>query len=76
MIIIGLAGGIGSGKSTVSAYLRSLGIPVFNASNAAKGVAVKKGSTSLQKIAEHLGVGKHPAQWGNESPLGSGESVS
>ena len=55
MIIIGLAGGIGSGKSTVSAYLRSLGIPVFNASNAAKGVAVKKGSTSFQKIAELLG---------------------
>ena len=36
MIIIGLAGGIGSGKSTTAAYLRSLGIPVFNASGAAK----------------------------------------
>ena len=52
MIIIGLAGGIGSGKSTVSAYLRSLDIPVFNAANAAKGVAVSKGSESLQKIAQ------------------------
>lgn len=55
MIIIGLAGGIGSGKSTVSAYLRSLDIPVFNAANAAKGVAVSKGSESLQKIAQILG---------------------
>ena len=55
MIIIGLAGGIGSGKSTVSAYLRSLGIPVFNAAGAAKSVAVSKGSESLQKIAQLLG---------------------
>ncbi len=55
MIIIGLAGGIGSGKSTTAAYLRSLGIPVFNAAGAAKSVAVNKGSESLQKIAQILG---------------------
>ena len=55
MIIIGLAGGIGSGKSTTAAYLRSLGIPVFNASGAAKSVAVNKDSESLQKIAQLLG---------------------
>lgn len=55
MIIIGLAGGIGSGKSTTAAYLRSFGIPVFNASGAAKSVAVNKGSDSLQKIAQLLG---------------------
>ena len=55
MIIIGLAGGIGSGKSTTAAYLRSLGIPVFNAAGAAKSVAVNKGSDSLQKIAQLLG---------------------
>ena len=55
MIIIGLAGGIGSGKSTTAAYLRSLGIPVFNAAGAAKSVAVSKGSESLQKIARLLG---------------------
>ena len=55
MIIIGLAGGIGSGKSTTAAYLRSLGIPVFNAAGAAKSVAVNKGSESLQKIAQLLG---------------------
>ncbi|MBR4908291.1 MAG: dephospho-CoA kinase [Acidaminococcaceae bacterium] len=55
MIIIGLAGGIGIGKSTTAAYLRSLGIPVFNATGAAKSVAVSKGSESLQKIAQLLG---------------------
>ena len=55
MIIIGLAGGIGSGKTTTAAYLRSLGIPVFNAAGAAKSVAVNKGSESLQKIAQLLG---------------------
>jgi dephospho-CoA kinase len=55
MIIIGLAGGIGSGKSTTAAYLRSLGIPVFNAAGAAKSVAVNKGSDSLQTIAQLLG---------------------
>ena len=31
MITIGLTGGIASGKSTVSAELRSLGLPVFDA---------------------------------------------
>ena len=55
MIIIGLAGGIGSGKSTTAAYLRYLGIPVFDASDAAKGVTVAKGSSSLQKIADIMG---------------------
>ena len=55
MIIIGLAGGIGSGKSTTAAYLRSLGIPVFNAAGAAKSVAVNKDSESLQKIVQLLG---------------------
>ena len=52
MKIVGLAGGIGSGKSTTAAYLRYLGIPVFDASRAAKNVTVAKGSSSLQKIAD------------------------
>lgn len=55
MIIIGLAGSIGSGKSTVSAYLQSLGIPVFDSENAAKSAAMEKGSPCLQKIAKCLG---------------------
>ncbi|MDH3698293.1 MAG: dephospho-CoA kinase [Flavobacteriaceae bacterium] len=36
MKVIGLTGGIGSGKSTVAEYFRGLGIPVFNSDSAAK----------------------------------------
>lgn len=55
MIIIGLAGSIGSGKSTVSAYLQSLGIPVFDSENTAKSAVMVKGGPCLQKIAKCLG---------------------
>ena len=36
--IIGLTGGIGSGKTTVANYIKSTGIPVYIADDAAKGV--------------------------------------
>lgn len=36
MLRIGLTGGIGSGKSTVASIFEVLGIPVYNADNAAK----------------------------------------
>ena len=55
MIIIGLAGSIGSGKSTVSAYLQSLGIPVFDSENTTKSAVMVKGGPCLQKIAKCLG---------------------
>ena len=48
MIVIGLTGGIGSGKSTVSSYMNTLGIPVFDA-DASSRAAVKKGNPCLQK---------------------------
>ncbi len=35
-IIIGLTGGIGSGKTTIANYYKSLGIPVYTADNEAK----------------------------------------
>ena len=54
MIIIGLTGGIGSGKSTVSSYMKTLGIPVFDA-DASSRAAVKKGSACLGKIVEFFG---------------------
>ena len=55
MKTIGLAGSIGSGKSSVSAYLQSLGLPVFDSENAAKSAAMEKGNPCLQKIAACLG---------------------
>ena len=47
MIIIGLTGGIASGKSTVSKELRRLGIPIFDADEESRN-AVAKGSEGLQ----------------------------
>ena len=55
MKIIGLAGNIGSGKSTTAAYLRSLHFIVFDSENAAKSAAMEKGSPCLQKAAELFG---------------------
>ena len=55
MKIIGLAGNIGSGKSTTAAYLRSLGFTVFDSENAAKSAVLEKGSPCLRKAAELFG---------------------
>ena len=55
MKIIGLAGNIGSGKSTTAAYLRSLGYTVFDSENAAKSAAMEKGSPCLKKTADLFG---------------------
>ena len=55
MKVIGLSGGIGSGKSTVAYYLSTLGIPVFSA-DAAVRTAVKKGSPCLPEIVALLGT--------------------
>lgn len=54
MQIIGLTGGIASGKSTVAAELRRLGVPVFDA-DAASRAAVNKGSRGLELVAAALG---------------------
>ena len=54
MIVIGLTGGIGSGKSTVSSYMKTLGIPVFDA-DASSRAAVKKGCACLGKIVQFFG---------------------
>ena len=55
MKVIGLSGGIGSGKSTVSYYLSTLGIPVFSL-DAAFRAAVEKGSPCLPEIIALLGT--------------------
>lgn len=54
MITIGLTGGIASGKSTVSAELRRLGLPIFDADAEAK-LAVSKGSEGLAQVIAALG---------------------
>lgn len=49
MIIIGLTGGIASGKSTVSAELKKIGVPIFDADQNAR-EAVAKGSEGLELV--------------------------
>ena len=54
MKVIGLTGGIGAGKSTVSALLREQGYPVIDA-DAISHRITEKGSRTLQHIAETFG---------------------
>ena len=54
MLKIGLTGGIASGKSSVTQYLRQLGAPVFDA-DAASRQAVAKGSPGLEQVLQVLG---------------------
>lgn len=56
MIIIGLTGGIASGKSTVAAELRRLGVPVFDADQDARDAA-RKGGEALRLIVQAFGSG-------------------
>jgi dephospho-CoA kinase len=53
-LIIGLTGGIGSGKSTVSRYFSELHVAIVDADIVARQV-VTKGEPALQKIAAHFG---------------------
>jgi dephospho-CoA kinase len=55
MFVIGLTGGIGSGKSAAAKHFKRLGIEVIDADIAARKV-VEKGSPALTKIVEHFGV--------------------
>ena len=36
MVVVGITGGIGSGKTTISNYLKSFGIPLYVADKEAK----------------------------------------
>ena len=56
MYIVGLTGGIGSGKSAVAERFRKLGIRVVDADQAARAV-VEPGTPALAEIAEHFGPG-------------------
>ena len=53
--ILGLTGGIGSGKSAAAAHFIQLGIDLVNADQAARWV-VEPGRPALAQIAEHFGA--------------------
>lgn len=53
-MIIGLTGGIASGKSTVSAKLKELGAAIIDVDISARGV-VSKGEIAYNKIVHHFG---------------------
>ena len=53
--VIGLTGGIGSGKSTIANLFGELGVPIIDADVVARQV-VEKGSPLLAQIAEHFGT--------------------
>lgn len=54
MRIIGITGGIGSGKTTVAKIFSLLGIPVYSADDAAKEIMVKD-PLLVAQIREHFG---------------------
>ncbi|MCW5516544.1 dephospho-CoA kinase [Muriicola sp. Z0-33] len=61
MMIVGLTGGIGSGKSTVAGYFKELGVPVYNSDKQAK--KLMRNSKKLRKaiiklLGEDAYIGK------------------
>lgn len=54
LIVIGIAGGIGSGKSTVTDYLKDKGYSIYDADVEARN-AVKPGEPALDKLKEYFG---------------------
>ncbi|GIT23555.1 MAG: hypothetical protein CM1200mP40_32370 [Gammaproteobacteria bacterium] len=62
MFVIGLTGGIGSGKSTVASIFANLGIEVINADQLARD-AVEPGSPTLATIAERYGGLYFAGRW-------------
>ena len=54
MFVVGITGGIGSGKSAVTDHLETLGITAVDADKVAR-VVVEPGTPGLAAIAEHFG---------------------
>lgn len=55
MFLVGLTGGISSGKSTVSSMLRELGCPIIDADLVARSV-VERHSPAYRRIVRHFGA--------------------
>ncbi|WP_261844245.1 dephospho-CoA kinase [Aliamphritea ceti] len=55
MLIMGITGGIGSGKSSVSERFKKLGITIVDADIVAREV-VQPGTAALNKISQHFGT--------------------
>lgn len=55
MFVVGITGGIGSGKSAVTDHLETLGITVIDADKVAR-VVVQPGTSGLDAIVEHFGT--------------------
>ena len=55
MFVVGITGGIGSGKSAVTDHLETLGITVIDADKVAR-VVVEPGTAGLAAIVEHFGT--------------------
>ena len=53
-MLIGLTGGIGSGKTAAANHFESLGIDIVDADLASRAV-VEPGQPALESIAEHFG---------------------
>ena len=54
MLVIGLTGGIGSGKSKAADFFRDQGVEVINLDQVSRDL-VEPGSPALQQIVEHFG---------------------
>ena len=54
MLIVGLTGGIGAGKSTVAEYFSSLGATVIDADQLAR-MAIQPGSTGFAEVEKRFG---------------------
>ena len=54
MYLVGLTGGIGSGKSTVAARLAEHGVPVVDADQVAREI-VEPGEAALAELVDHFG---------------------